>query len=166
LLIPGAEIPLARPIRRDQYGVRTWLEVGGATIKLEMIQEGRITVAGANVPELPVKVLARTDLFAEKLLANADRWADASILFRDIIDLAAMTSAWGPIPTDAWGKARDAYGALVDKSYQNAQEHLRAHPDVLQDAFTRMQIPAEWQVRVRQGLGVVQTIERDAGQSM
>lgn len=154
LLRPGMDLPRIRPVRRDQYGVRAWITVDETPIRVEFIQEGRIAVSGGMIPELPVPVLTRSDLIAEKLLANADRWSDASILYRDIIDLAAMTAVWGPIPDQAWAKAREAYGASVDKAYEHAQAHVQAHPEVLVDAFTRMQIGDAGQALVRQGLGV------------
>lgn len=40
----------------------------------------------------------REDLFAEKLLANADRSADRAMYSRDAIDLGMMIAAWGPPP--------------------------------------------------------------------
>ena len=154
LLRPGVELSRTRPVRRDQYGVRAWITIDETPIRLEFIQEARIEVSGGMIPELPVPVLARTDLFATKLLANADRWSDSSILYRDIIDLTAMTAAWGPIPDAAWGKARRAYGASVDQAYRKAQEHLQAHPELLDLAFTGMQIGDHGQEVVRAGLGI------------
>jgi hypothetical protein len=35
-----------------------------------------------------LSTLAPVDLAAEKLLANADRWADDAVFSRDVIDLA------------------------------------------------------------------------------
>jgi hypothetical protein len=154
LLLSGEDLPRTRPVRRDQYGVRTWITVDETPIRIEFIQEGRIAVSGAMIPELPVPVLTRADLFAEKLLANADRWSDSSILYRDIIDLTAMANAWGPIPEAAWAKARQAYGASVDKAYEHAQAHVQAHPEALVEAFTRMHVGDDWQSVVREGLGI------------
>lgn len=61
-----------------------------------------------------MRVLSRSDLYAEKLLANADRGLDRVSLHRDLIDLCVMHQRWGAIPAGAWKKARDAYGASID----------------------------------------------------
>lgn len=109
-----------RDVRADQYGIRTFLEVDGAPIKFEIIREARITLEGAVNPRLNVPQLCRADLYAEKLLANADRWADRSVLSRDIIDLAMMIGHWGEVPQAAWEKAEAAYGPSVRHAYRQA----------------------------------------------
>ncbi len=167
LLKEGMDVELTRGVRRDQYGVRTWVCVDHTDIKLEFIQEARIPIDGSLIPALPVAVLARTGLYAEKLLANADRWPDASILYRDIIDLAAMTAAWGPPPEAAWLKAKDAYGESVERAFEAAQAHLRIHPDVLTGSFERMGISGDWQDRIRDAIGIASTdAEPDCGPSI
>lgn len=44
---------------------------------------------------------------------------------RDVVDLAMMVAAWGPIPRDAWEGARRAYGNLVDEACAQAVAALR-----------------------------------------
>jgi len=58
------------------------------------------------------------DMYAEKLLANADRGLDTSTLSRDIIDLAMMIGHWGAIPDAAWEKAKMAYGNHVVRAFE------------------------------------------------
>jgi len=106
-----------RDVRMDQYGIRTVLEVDGFPIKFEIVREGRIELDGDMDGLLKVPVLSRSDMFAEKLLANADRGLDAATLSRDLIDLAMMIDAWGEIPSEAWQKARTAYGDSVDRIF-------------------------------------------------
>jgi len=54
------------------------VEVEGAPIRLEFVHEARIELGGAVDASLGVAVLTREDLFAEKLLANADGHLDAA----------------------------------------------------------------------------------------
>lgn len=114
-----------RDIRMDQYGIRTVLQVDGCPIKFEIIKEGRVKLKGELSADLGVPVLAREDMFAEKLLANADRYLDSAVASRDIIDLAMMIDGWGAIPTAAWEKARGAYGCTIDKAYEGAVNKIR-----------------------------------------
>lgn len=60
--------------------------------------EGRISISGALDPQLGVPVLDRVDMYAEKLLANADRALNRSQMGRDLIDLAMMIKAWARYP--------------------------------------------------------------------
>lgn len=120
LFKPGTSVTTLRNLTSDQYGIRTQLAMEGTPIKFEIIREARITLSGAVDPTLTIPLLSRSDMYAEKLLANADRYADRGVLSRDIIDLSMMISRWGPIPETAWAKARDAYGTTVDTAYGRA----------------------------------------------
>ncbi|OLF72986.1 hypothetical protein AWH62_08495 [Maricaulis sp. W15] len=125
LLNPGARIDMLCELRADQYGIRTVLDVDGIKIKFEIIREGRVDLSGAMTGQLDVPVLAREDLYCEKLLANADRYADRAVRSRDIIDLGLMMSRWGAIPESAWTKARAAYGSAIDAAYDAAVAGIR-----------------------------------------
>ncbi|WP_374630697.1 nucleotidyl transferase AbiEii/AbiGii toxin family protein [Pannonibacter indicus] len=141
LIRPEAEITPLREVKTDQYGIRTAFECGGAQIKFEIIREARVTLNGAFDPDLRVPVLARTDLYLEKLLANADRWADRAVLSRDIIDLSMMISSWGEIPAAAWTRAREAYGDTAGQAYAQAVELIR-DPEYLRHCMERMAMSA------------------------
>lgn len=84
----GRPLSLAREVRADRDGIRTFLAVDDLKIKFEILLEARIDLAGAVDANLPVPVLATEHAIAEKLLANADRGLDDSALSRDLIDLA------------------------------------------------------------------------------
>jgi len=109
-----------RNVRADRYGIRTILEIDKTPIKMEIVSEGRIEIAGSTEKFLGVPVLSRDDMYAEKLLANADRGLDSSVMSRDIIDLAMMIDRWGIIPQSAWKKAIDAYGDHVLKAFETS----------------------------------------------
>lgn len=104
----GVHFP--REMKIDQYGIRFPVEVDGDTIRVELIREARIDLdRGARPDWSPLDCLTIPDCFAEKILANSDRWADRQFLSRDLIDLAALRSPLGPIPEEAWDKVERAY---------------------------------------------------------
>ncbi|MBV2234934.1 MAG: nucleotidyl transferase AbiEii/AbiGii toxin family protein [Sterolibacterium sp.] len=111
-----------REVRADRYGIRTVLEVDGIPIKLEIVFEARIEIQGSPHPVLRVPTLSHEDLYAEKLLANADRGQDKATMSRDIIDLAMMIDHWGEIPNSSWKKAKTAYGEHVVKAFRASSE--------------------------------------------
>jgi Nucleotidyl transferase AbiEii toxin, Type IV TA system len=140
-----------REVRADRYGIRTTLEVDGVPIKLEIVSEGRIAIEGGFDPVLKVPTLSRIDMFAEKLLANADRGQDKSVMSRDIIDLAMMMAQWGPIPLPAWEKAELAYGAHLGRAYAQALALVRDE-DYLAGCLRKMQMDVGLAGRVLQVL--------------
>ena len=104
------ELHLAREIKFDQYGFRFPVEMDGETIRVEMLREARIEFDPGVRPEgLPVGCLSLVDCYAEKLMANSDRWADRQVLSRDLIDLSALRRRVGPIPEEAWQKVEETY---------------------------------------------------------
>jgi hypothetical protein len=115
-------VELARDVRADRYGIRTFLRVDGVPVKFEIVSEGRIEIAGEVNPVTGVPTLTRADMYAEKLLANADRYRDKAVASRDIIDLAMMIGHWGEVPAEAWGKVRQAYGSSADRAFKGAIE--------------------------------------------
>lgn len=126
ILREGGELRALRDVRADRYGLRTWVESDGARIKFEIVREARIEPKGGVDPRFGVPTLDRDTMYAEKLLANSDRYYAPEVLSRDIIDLSMMISRWGPVPDRAWRIAADAYGEKVRMDYIAAVEKLRA----------------------------------------
>lgn len=119
-------ISLAREVRADQYGIRTFLESGTARLKFEIIREARIELEGQKVSTLPVPCLTRAHAFAEKFLANADRGMDASTLSRDIVDLAFMVEGWSKADALAGLEiAKVAYGDSVQRALAAVTKKMR-----------------------------------------
>ncbi len=115
--IVSGRISLARDVRADQYGIRTFVETTRARLKFEIVREARIDLEGEEIAKLPVACLSRKHCFAEKFLANADRGLDASTLSRDMVDLAFMVEGWSTADADAGlGIAQGAYGDAVLRS--------------------------------------------------
>ncbi|ETD86367.1 nucleotidyl transferase AbiEii/AbiGii toxin family protein [Rhodobacter capsulatus] len=146
-LRPGAELTLARDVRMDQYGIRTLISVGDVAIKFEIVREARIGLTGEIDARYGVPVLSRDHMFAEKLLANADRWNDAAVLSRDILDLSMMMSRWGAVPEAAWALAEGAYGDTVRKAYGKAVERIR-NPEWLRKCMRDMAMDADLETEI------------------
>lgn len=118
-------IKLAREVMADRYGIRTFLDVDGTKIKFEIVNEGRIDVSGSDDAGLSVPALDEQSCFAEKFLANADRWADESVLGRDVIDLAFMIESWDPdAAARGYALACAAYGDLTADCAKRAARKL------------------------------------------
>lgn len=133
-------LSLAREVRADRYGIRTFFDSEGEKVKFEIVAEGRISLTAQKLPGLPILCLDRVSCFAEKLLANADRWADRSVLSRDIIDLAFMVSHWGGIPREALAVAEKAYGTSVHKNLKCAVELVQSDAPYLRRCIVTMGI--------------------------
>lgn len=142
--IAKPRLKLAREVVADRYGIRTFLDVAGERLKLEIILEGRIALAGGADDGLPVPVLDAASCCAEKFLANADRWNDESVLGRDVIDLAFMAARWGVKPARAGlATATAAYGKAVARDAKRAA--------------TKMLERADWRRRCVAALGIADT---------
>jgi len=72
--IARGPIALAREVIADRYGIRTFVQMEKEKIKFEIVGEGRIAITGCVEPGCPVAVLTHLSCFAERFLANADRW--------------------------------------------------------------------------------------------
>jgi hypothetical protein len=106
-------VEAVRDLQIDQYGLRTVVRLEGQLITFEIIREGRIELQGHFDDNLNVPALIAADMFAEKLLANADRCQDRATAYRDAIDLGMLVRAYQEIPIDALGKALAAYGSDI-----------------------------------------------------
>ena len=152
----GIEIELAREIRADQYGIRTQLRSGASTIKFEIVLEARIDLAapGESDRVCAIQTLAPIDLAAEKLLANADRWADDSVYSRDLIDLAMMR-ADRRLLESACAKAEGAYGHSVRSSLSQAVDALETRRGRLEECMTALSIDGVTRAQLWQAIRTV-----------
>lgn len=137
----GLKLELAREIRTDQYGIRTQVRSGTSTIKFEIVLEARIELAtpGNDDRICGVHTLAPIDMAAEKLLSNADRWADDAVYSRDLIDLAMMR-ADRPLLEAACVKAEAAYGESIRRSLAQAVDTLQSRRGRLEECMTALNI--------------------------
>lgn len=149
----GAFLAQARPVRADAYGLRTQLLVDGVAIKFEIVREARIPLdrPGPKDRVAGIATLKLVDLLAEKLLANADRWADSSTFARDLIDLA-MVDPPRPTLQAALVKARTAYGEGVDRALRQAHERLSSQPERLRESLRALQMVGTTPAQLLQNL--------------
>ncbi|MBN8487496.1 MAG: nucleotidyl transferase AbiEii/AbiGii toxin family protein [Burkholderiales bacterium] len=128
-----------REARMDQYGIRTLIEVEAVPIKFEIVLEARIALDGPmpSAAVCGVSALSPVDQVAEKLLANADRWADDAVDARDLIDLAMMLPD-GRIPRTALDKASGAYSS-IEADLDKAKAHIE-RPGRLARCMTHLQM--------------------------
>lgn len=137
----GLVLEPSRELRADQYGLRTQLRVGERQIKFEIVFEARLALDAPARGDAVcgIATLTAVDLAAEKLLANADRWADDGVFSRDLIDLAMHP---GPLATmrAACAKAEGAYGGDVRRALGAAIEALRQREGRLEACMRAMAI--------------------------
>ena len=115
-----------RPIRADQYGIRTMLQVQDTPIKFEIVLEGRIQLE-QPIPQneiCGIATLTALDMVASKLLANSDRWRDDAVFSRDLIDLAMMEPGKKQMQA-AIAKAEGAYGGSIVKDLNKAVDRIQ-----------------------------------------
>ncbi|MDR3221581.1 MAG: nucleotidyl transferase AbiEii/AbiGii toxin family protein [Candidatus Accumulibacter sp.] len=151
-----------REVRTDRYSIRTVLEIDEMPVKVELVREARIPISGSTTL-FGVPLLSREDMFAEELLANADRGQDRATLSRDIIDLAMMIHAWGAIPESAWGKTRKAYGEQIDRAFQMSIKLLDDTPYLMR-CLTAMKMDGALVKAIRHALRP--ELKRDAVESL
>lgn len=124
------QLRFPREMRIDQYGIRFSLFREEAALKVELIREARVGLeTGVRPAWSPVDCLALVDCYAEKLLANSDRWADRQVLSRDLIDLAALRQDRGPIPDLAWNKTEAAYKSSPRTDLRKALSLFADNPE-------------------------------------
>ncbi len=131
-------LDLPGEIKADQYGVRFAIIVDETLIKFEIIMEGRIELGEPDYPSWsPVPCLNEIDSFAEKLLANSDRWNDSSVESRDLIDLSVQRLK-SPIPREAIEKAETAYPVI--EPLKKAISFFQNNPNYRDKCFTALRI--------------------------
>lgn len=143
LFTPGGlnRLRFPREMRVDQYGIRFTVLLGDESLKVELIREARIELSPGIRPDWsPVDCLSIEDCFAEKLLANSDRWADRQVLSRDLIDLAALRARIGPIPEPSWTRARAAYRSAPEEDLRKALADFEGDPARQRQSFEGLQV--------------------------
>ena len=121
-------VDLARDVRADRDGIRTFLNVGNVPIKFEIILEARIDLEGTIDKTLGIPTLSRECAIAEKFLANADRGLDESTLSRDLVDLAFIAAHAGRPPLEEGMEiAEQAYGTAIRRSLRSSLDSFKGN---------------------------------------
>jgi hypothetical protein len=129
--------PPIEPLREfhtDQYGLRTAFRYEGQLIKFEIVREGRIDLSGEFDDDTGLPTLSTVDMFAEKLLANADRCQDRAVAYRDAIDLGMLILNHNRIPDEAVAKSEAAYGADIGRKAQWVTGKLAEEMEIIRSA--------------------------------
>lgn len=136
----GASLESVRDVQANQYGIRTWLVVDDQEIKLEIVHEARISLETPTMTDriCGVATLTKLDLATSKLLANSDRWGDAAVFSRDLIDLAMMRPE-RKLLRAAIAKATGAYTS-IERDLAKAVEALRRRPERLDECMRALRM--------------------------
>jgi hypothetical protein len=86
-----------------------------------------------------ISTLTRLDMATSKLLVNADRWADALVFSRDVIDLAMMAPST-ELLNAAISKAQLAYGDAIVRDLNKAIDKLNTRNDWFDRCILAMDI--------------------------
>jgi hypothetical protein len=147
---------LAREVRADRDGIRTFVRLGDTTTKFEILHEARIALRPATESPFAVPTLDLDCLVAEKLLANADRGADDSTQARDIVDLAFLAAHHGVRALGAGLElAESAYGRVVLRELRRALDRLSKDRRFM--AATKSGLGIEDSAPLRKGLAALRS---------
>jgi hypothetical protein len=137
----GVALLLAREMRADQYGIRTYIHSGDTRVKFEIVLEGRIEFDLPGTRDLVgnVTTLTKVDLLAIKLLANSDRWNDSAVYSRDAIDLVMLAPSKAELEL-AVNKAHQAYGDSIHKDTHKAINALLLRDGRLEECMKILKI--------------------------
>jgi hypothetical protein len=120
-------VALAREVRADRDGIRTFFLIEDVRIKFEIVLEARIDLVGTLDHQLGIPALTFDSAVAEKFLANADRGLDVATHSRDILDLAAIAAQKEAASLRAGLMlAQTAYGETVLRELARVLTHLAA----------------------------------------
>ena len=135
-------IALLREARIDQYGIRCALAVDAMPVKFEIVFEARVDLADPVPADKICGVWALTyeDRTATKLMANSDRWADDSVMSRDMIDLT-MLAREDVLEGAGCAKAVRAYGRSIGADFRKARSALLSRPGRLQACMRALSMP-------------------------
>jgi len=125
------EIPLAREVRADRDGIRTFFALDEMRIKFEIVLEARIDLTGSMDRSVGLPSLDLDCIVAEKFMANADRGLDESTRSRDLIDLAFLSALRGDeaiepglrLAQSAYGKAVSRHLGLVLTKFEDEKRY-------------------------------------------
>lgn len=151
-----SEMDLARGVRADHEGIRTFIAGGSSQTptKFEIVFEARIDATGTMNGELGIPVLDPESAVAEKLLANVDRGLDEVFHSRDLVDLAFLARAHGSETLRiGLSKAQTAYGAAVLTYLEKSVRRLREDRNYFRKCVNDLMIDDE--KGLRQGLQVL-----------
>lgn len=152
-------LELAREVRVDRDGIRTFFAIGDLRIKFEIVLEARIDLQCASTHFLGVPVLTLECAIAEKFLANTDRGLDESTKSRDIIDLAFLAARYGAKPLQPGILlAETAYGLAIRRHLDLSLAKFAATPRYMSECARALGI--DELVTLRKGIAVLRSFSK------
>lgn len=148
----------------DQYAIRGQVIAENTAIKFEIVLDAYLHLTALDPGSWPLGIptLSTESSVAEKLLANADRWADSGVFSRDILDLAIVVSApHSKVEAfhDGLRQSIEAYGITAKTSAARAINQLLGHPARLARCLDALSIDSltiiDIQSRLRSLLGLL-----------
>lgn len=138
---PAKSLRFPREMKVDQYGIRFPVFLGDESLKVELIREARIELGpGVRPSWSPVDCLSLEDCYAEKLLANSDRWADRQFHSRDLIDLAFLRLRLSEVSETVWRKVRETYKDAPETDLRKALDAFESNSDYQRRCLRELQI--------------------------
>ena len=145
---------LLREVRSDRDAIRTFVQIQGAPVKLEIIKEGNLSLTGETSECLPIVVVDQASSVAQKLLANTDRGRDPAFGFRDIVDIAVIVQSWEEsVFQEGWRRASGAYGdQSIRKGVSNTLDLIEKEPRLWRESLSQMSVQTETMGKIEKGL--------------
>jgi hypothetical protein len=112
-----------REISFNRDGVRTFVQVKDAKIKIELVSFDNYDLSSDNGSLFPLPYIDRVSCFYTKLLANSDRCLCPP--YKDIFDLLAMSDDWNGIPDEAIVRAEKHYGNAILKDLHRSLHDIK-----------------------------------------
>lgn len=153
-------LELAREVRADRDGIRTFVLIGEILVKFEILLEARIDLTGVMDRRLGVPKLTIDCAIAEKFLANTDRGLDQSTLGRDLIDLAFVAANLGKkalLPGLQMAEA--VYGAAVRRALADSLSSF--HKNRIRTAACLTSLRVSDTRTLRKGVRVLRTLAEE-----
>lgn len=135
------EFNYLREISFDRYAVRSFIDVDGTPIKIEIVSFDRYQLSGHYDKRFPIPYLDKESCFYTKLLANADRAKLPP--YKDIIDILFMVYHWGDIPESSLINAKLIYGDEVIRKLNDAVYDIQNNKDKYLKELKKLSISAE-----------------------
>ena len=146
---------LAREVRPDQFGVRSFVSTDDGPIKLEILWTHAPPGVGAPRTGWPVPLVGRRALVTGLALALFDLGSPKRAYFRDLVDLAFTSASWGnDVLADAMATCEQAFGERVSEGLATSLRLALDHADAWAGCMRDMSVCVD-DPRMGRGLAMV-----------
>ena len=132
---------LAREVRPDQFGVRSFVNTDDGPIKLEILWTHAPPGVGAPRTGWPVPLVGRRALVTGLVLALFDLGSPKRAYFRNLVDLAFTSASWGnDVLADAMATCEQAFGERISEGLATALRLALDHADAWAECMRDMSV--------------------------